>query len=151
MTSALIGSGFRRGIDLAERQPIHLTRQRLRDMGGGVGGAEMHGMAAAGEHHRDGRRHRGLAHAAFAHGHDDAMSLLFDRRPDRRGFPFPAESKRGLMVRRGCVAIAVKQDAEPADAEDIDRPERDDKGGQAADEGGGLRQGGARVAAWPGR
>ena len=46
------------------------------DMGGRIGGRQLHRMTAPGQRDGDGRRHGGLADAALAHGQDDAASGL---------------------------------------------------------------------------
>ena len=76
----LIGRRLRRGINFAECQPVHLPGQRLRNMRGWIGRAQMHRMTPPREHHRDGGGHGGLAHASLAHRHDHSAALALDVR-----------------------------------------------------------------------
>jgi hypothetical protein len=73
-----VGGGFGSGIDLAEREAVQPPSERLRDVRGGIGGAEMDAVTAFREQHGDSGGDRRFADAAFAHGHDDAVALLLD-------------------------------------------------------------------------
>ena len=68
---------------------VELARERRRDMGRRVGGAQMDGVAARRELRGDRRRDGRLSDAAFAHHHDEATAgprdVVDERRQRRQG------------------------------------------------------------------
>jgi hypothetical protein len=73
-----VGRGDLLRVDAADRQVLQRAVQRLGQVRGGVGGAQVHRQAAPGQFHRHGRRQRGLADAALAHQHDQAVAVRRD-------------------------------------------------------------------------
>jgi hypothetical protein len=69
-----VGFGFAGGVNRAKVQ-TGICPDGVRHMGGGIGRAEDHRMAALSQRAGDGRGQGGFAHAAFAHGHDHAATL----------------------------------------------------------------------------
>ena len=67
--NVFLGLGAR--VDALHAEVRHLARQRIGEMGGGIGGAEMHRDTARREADRDGRGYGGLADTALAHDHDE--------------------------------------------------------------------------------
>jgi hypothetical protein len=132
---ALVGGGFRGGIDLAEREARHLAVQGLRHVRGGIGGAEMHGMAAPGQDDGDGGGNGGLAHPTFAHGHDHPDALLLDG--GHEGFEifhFGCGPSVFIRLHTPVWDVAAKQHTQTADAEDVDGAQRHDKARHGTDE-----------------
>ena len=62
-------------VDSVDPQTGNLSRERDREMGCGIGRAEVGGMTAFHQAEGDGGGDRGLADAALAHDHDQALSV----------------------------------------------------------------------------
>jgi len=130
----LIGGGFRCGIDFAEGESVHLAGQGLRHVRGGIGGAEVHGMAAFCQQHGDGGGNGGFAHAALAHGHDHAVALFFEV-GDEVFEAFHFRRRPGLSRRCGGGGdFAIQQQAQSMDAKDVHRTQGNDETWQTANE-----------------
>ena len=74
----LIGCGFCGGINLADAKTGQLTIECLRNVRGGIGSAEMHGMTALRKPHRNGGGDGGFSYATLAHRHDYAFAIFLN-------------------------------------------------------------------------
>ncbi|CAN5334981.1 hypothetical protein BH24ACT12_BH24ACT12_08680 [soil metagenome] len=73
-----VGGGLRDGVDAGDLYPGCVTTEDAGDVGSGVGGGELHLVPAGDQRDRDGAGDGGLADAALAHGHHQAVSLSRD-------------------------------------------------------------------------
>ena len=120
----LIRSRLRRGINPAQGQSLHLSRQRLRHMGRRIRRAQMDRLAAAGQSYSNGRCHRGLSDPTLPHSHDHTMPLPLDfidhvfqalhgrRRPCTAGHRF-VQPHRRLTPHHGRLVQQCLQSRQP--------------------------------------